>query len=310
MPDVQTADRVVAVCVSDIHLSDKAPLFRSNEKCWYEAQERQLGELRRLSQCHGGVPILVAGDIFHRWNPSPRLINFAITHMPHCYAVPGQHDLRHHNLDDLKDTAYWTLCEVGVVTDLKRACPRAVGHTVLWGFPWGIEPFPRPQYATLEGIHVAVVHRYVWTAKCSFPGAPEDNRLKATREKLKGYDVAVFGDNHLGFVSHQEGECTVINCGGFYKRNSDQRDYRPMAGVIHESGKVKSFYFDTSKDVYLPVEECPVSSPGADFEEFLEGLSELQSRSVDFRESVYQQCKARGASEGVLKHVRKAMGDV
>lgn len=303
-----TGDSIVAVAVSDLHLSDNPPVFRSNEPDWFSAMERSLVELDLVAKGFGGVPILLAGDLFHKWNPSPKLINFALKHLPHCYAVPGQHDLRHHSMDSVEDTAYWTLAQANKITPLKCGCPHPVGKLLLWGFPWGCDLFPRPSHALLEGLHTAIVHQYVWTKKCSYPGAPEEGRLSKIRSKLTGYDVAVFGDNHLGFTSHEQGLCTLINCGGFMRRNSDQRNYQPKMGLIHVSGKVSLHHLDVTKDICLEEKELPVEQTSVGFERFLECLEGLGGTGVDFREMVYRSC--RGMKEGVKACVRKALSDV
>jgi hypothetical protein len=297
---------VIAVAAGDLHLSDSPPLFRSAEPDWFGAMERQLGELKRLAQSFGGVPLLVPGDVFHRWNPSPKLINFAMRHLPFCYAVPGQHDLRHHSYADVKDTAYWTLVQAGKLFDLKPGVPQPVEGMLLWGFPWGSPPAPRPPHAILEGLHVAVCHRYVWTESCSHPGADPAARLGAVRASLKGYDAAVFGDNHLGFVSHRPGECTVVNCGGFMRRNSDQRGYRPSAWLLHSDGSARRHFYDVSEDVCL---EAGPSPEAPALEEFLCELGSLGGATADFREAVYRACKNGAVSEGAMGYVRKALGD-
>ncbi len=62
MPVVQQAPKdLVAVLVSDIHLSQKPPIARSAEGSWYQAMQRQLAELKRIAK---GAPVLCAGDVF------------------------------------------------------------------------------------------------------------------------------------------------------------------------------------------------------------------------------------------------------
>lgn len=62
MPVVQQAPKdLVAVLVSDIHLSQKPPVARSAEGSWYQAMQRQLAEVKRVAK---GAPVLCAGDVF------------------------------------------------------------------------------------------------------------------------------------------------------------------------------------------------------------------------------------------------------
>ena len=56
---------VLAIFLADIHLSLKAPLWRSAEPDWLGAQVRTLEEVRELHELHK-CPVICAGDIFDR----------------------------------------------------------------------------------------------------------------------------------------------------------------------------------------------------------------------------------------------------
>ena len=100
---------VIAVCCSDIHLSHRPPKLREAEPNWYAAQARVLSQVRAVVETHK-CPLIVAGDVFDEgWRAHkcpPELVNFAIRHLPVCYAVPGQHDLPHHRYADVDKSAY------------------------------------------------------------------------------------------------------------------------------------------------------------------------------------------------------------
>lgn len=209
----------------------------------------------------GAIPIFCAGDIFDRWNSPPELINFAIKHLPTMYAVPGQHDLPLHNYQDIKKSAYWTLVEAGKVIDLKPYKPISVWPTgakqpiSVVGFPWGaqLKPFVsverNGQPLTKAAKKLAVVHSYCWIDGNSYPGAPENKTAKEQMRQLAGFDVAVFGDNHKGFLVGT-GDATAFNCGGFMRRKFDELDYKPQVGFMLETGQVVPHYLDTSKDEF------------------------------------------------------------
>jgi DNA repair exonuclease SbcCD nuclease subunit len=108
---------VIAILCSDIHLSERAPIARAVGQDWFTVQKRYLDQLRELKEKHNAI-LIVAGDVFDYWKSSPELINFAIVHMPECYAVPGQHDLPNHNYNDLHKSAYWTLVEAKIIKHL------------------------------------------------------------------------------------------------------------------------------------------------------------------------------------------------
>ena len=274
---------VVAILIADVHLSHKPPAYRSGEPNWYDAMERQLFQLHQLQLRYIDAVIVCAGDVFDRWDSPPELINFAMRTLPKMYAVPGQHDLAYHRFNDIKRTAYWTLCEYGAIQTLNAGEPRERNNGLrLHGFPWGFPPTPNPD-TIRKGVplDLAVVHSYVWTEGNSFPGAPEDKRLRAYAKGLKGYDVAVFGDNHKPFLSASHNRCTVVNCGGFFRRRSDD-NHEPSAWLLKSDGSVVRYVLDTSKDVYAPEADRWEPENVTRVREFAKELAELDADSVDF----------------------------
>jgi len=271
----------VAIICSDIHLSDSPPAARSAEPDWYEAMKRPLLELAALKK-DLAVPVIVAGDIFHKWNPSPRLINFAIEHMPFCFAVPGQHDLRYHSLSDIKFTGFWTLVEAGKLTYTKPGKPLSFGFDWnVWGFPWGTE-IEKPMAL---GNHLAVVHMFVCSKDTAYPGAPEDAFYPQVRKKFRGFDAAAFGDNHKPFESNSKNGCTIFNCGALIRRTQPERAHSPSVGIFYEDGKIARHFLDCSGDLFsdaLIQQERAIP----DMAEFLDGLKGAETGSEDFRSSV------------------------
>lgn len=245
-----------AILVSDVHLQARAPVARSPEPDWFEAMARPLREIQDLA-CEHQVPVLYAGDIFDRWNSSPEVINFALEHLPPGYAVPGQHDLPNHSYDEIERSAYWTLVQAGHLTNLPPG--ESIGISGPWmsstvfvrGFPWGYSPEPETEISVKQIIRMALVHRFIYTKETGYPGAPTDGRVSAFRKNLAGYDVAVFGDNHKGFIKCPRGGPVIVNCGGLMRRKVDERDYRPQVVLLYGDGSVGQYHLDTTQDEFI-----------------------------------------------------------
>ena len=283
---------VVALLIADLHLSYNPPTARSAEPDWLAAQARPLEQLRALQEKHD-CPILCAGDVFDRHNAGPPLVNWAIRCLPKMYAVPGQHDLPHHNLEDVRKSAYWTLVEAGVIEDLVLGevvdveCDMDRGGGLgLYGYPWGVDLVSVREEEI--GLQVAVVHKFVWQKGCGYPGAPEEAKVGQMGGVLRGYDVAVFGDNHHAFSSRLDC-CIVWNCGCLIRRKQDERKLRPAVGLLYGDGRVERHLLDTSDDKWIdPVDDGAVADglEGAGLGEFLEELQGLEADSLDFRDAV------------------------
>lgn len=315
-------DDILAVLLSDIHLSEKAPIARSAEPDWMRAQARPLQEIGRLAKGLG-CPILAAGDIFDKWNPSPSLINWAIDTLPKMYAVPGQHDLRHHNYDDLEMTAYWTLHAAGAIVDLgnrrseiEPVCPLKKPYFVVYPFPWGVELGPC-EYEKKKGtIDLALVHKYIWSSKAdSYPNADPSSKIINIMPKLKGYTVAAFGDNHRGCIwtcdrsgQRWTNDCNIINCGTLMRRKADEIDYKPQVGLLMSDGTIRPYYLDCSQDKFIDMAAAvELVEQSLDMTEFLDELRRLGDKGLDFVTAVKRFCKDNNINRGAVKAILQAI---
>ncbi len=312
MPPLQSATPI-ALLVADIHLSLTPPIWRSNEPDWLEAMRRPLSELTAL-QTELNIPVLCAGDIFDRWFgafQSAELINFAIHYLPQMYAVPGQHDLPNHNIDELKRSAFWTLCETSKIV---IAAPKAMqlgtfkDEYSVRGFCWGQDIVETRRTDCLQ---VAIAHQYVYIPGYSYQGAPEDCNLirKKTQfinGKWMGYDVVVFGDNHKGFKT-KIGETTIYNCGGFMRRKSNEIDYKPRIGILYSNGEVEEHYLDISQDKHLETVENEIDTSDIDMDGLVSMLGKLGECGLDFKEAVKQYIKTNKVEKEVSKTLLDAM---
>lgn len=307
----------IAVLTSDIHLSLKQPPCRKDD--WMEVQARHLKQLRDIAENEYDVrlPILCAGDVFDRWNPPPEMIQFALKHLPDgMITVPGQHDLPNHRLEEMRRSAYGVLVEAGKIQCAsvhRRAnalCPSEshvwVSNWKVYGFGWNEEIAP-PPYS--EGYHtLALIHKFVWTAETSYgPGTPEDSHLAKLAPLLKDYKVAVFGDNHKGFLKKLKNGTTVLNCGGFIRRKSDEVNYEPRVGILRDDGSVVSRKLDVSQDQFRTEEEME-DVVQVDMTDFIEELGKLGEHGLDFKETVRRTVET-GIPVSVKEKVLKCLED-
>lgn len=302
---------VIAILVSDFHLSLTAPVARSVEPNWLAVQGRHCAWLSELSIKHK-CPIICAGDIFHRWNSPPELINWAIQHLPPMYAIPGQHDLPLHSYEDIRKSAYWTLVEAKVIEDME---PNEHVATFKDGIRFWIHPFPwgkevKPAKPEKGIIHLAVVHSYCWAGEQKYPGAPEASGLSSWRKRLRGYDVALIGDNHKPFLSQLPNDgCRVLNHGAFIPRTSDECHHIPKAGLLYSDGTIKLEPFDTSADLWLP-ENDPALIEESSFTvaEFVKELKDLGTDcSIDFESALRTYFSTYQITPGARKLILQAL---
>lgn len=305
--------KVLAILLADIHLSLKAPIWRSAEPDWLAAQARPLvevGVLQKKYKC----PVICAGDVFDRnrkasdgWNAPPELINYAIEYLPdNMLAIPGQHDLPNHQYDDIHRSAYWTLVKAGKIKNIRPGGPMIVGdHLILFGFPPGYEIEPVRSSDDVPAIFMAVVHDYVWVGGCSYPNAPADRQLSRKLEQMKSYDVVVYGDNHKGFLAKNT-PTEIFNCGTLMRRKSDEIDYEPQVGLLLANGLVVQYRLDTSKDKYITKAEEQVKA-SLEMGDFFDELEKLGKTALDFVEAMKEFLHSGKTSAEAKQIILKAM---
>jgi len=297
----------IAVLCADIHLSHNPPIARSDEPDWYEAMARSLRRVRELSD-EMNVPVLCAGDVFHKWNSPPELINFAIKELPKMCAVPGQHDLPQHRLDDIRRSAYWTLVEADVIQNIdnERVCG-SKGFRVI-GFPWGIDLHSVNQTSD-DVVWVALIHKFAWTKLSDgYVGAPVTDKVREHRRKLNGFDVAVFGDNHISFESGEDP--FVFNCGCLIPRNINEMDQPSSVGILMSDGMVKREFIGSSEDVWVDTRKENSEVAPARLVEFLDELGALENDSLDFREALERFMREEGrVSDGAKRVLLDVLGE-
>lgn len=294
----------LAVLISDIHLSEKAPVARSAEPDWFAAMARPLRVVKRLAK-KMNVPVICAGDVFDRAQPTSRLINFALDELPAMYSVPGQHDLPFHEYAAMELSAYGTMVKVGRINTLDpfkyTHIPAGNGLISAFAFPWNHAISPVDSMA--PGLRLAVVHEYIWAdSNTSYPGAKEEQSVSGFRKRLKGYDCALFGDNHKGFLA-KSGKCTVYNHGGFMSRKTDEREATPGYGILYSDGSVKHVPFDTSDDRWTDdiVSAKSVEEVEGHMADFIKELKTAGHTDLDFREALHHYFKTYDVSPGARK---------
>lgn len=309
------ADDVAFLAVADLHLSHKPPISRSAEEDWYEAMRRSLRQLKQMATSFA-CPVLMAGDIFDDgWRMHkvpPELINFAIKEFPDLvYAVPGNHDLPYHRLDQLHKSAFWTLVEAGKVRFLAPGESSDASSGRLWGFPLNC-PLEPPKTSHSLCLSIAVAHAYIWKRGYGIPGASEDTSTTAYHRVLKGYDVAVFGDNHKPFtvtIKRPGGYKTrIVNCGGFLRRTSDEINHQPVVSLIYKSGEVAQRPLDTKQDKFMDKEEVGSTHLlGEKAEEFLTRLRSLRDTKINVASAMEHYFRENNINPRVQEIILTAM---
>jgi DNA repair exonuclease SbcCD nuclease subunit len=152
-------DDVIALLIADPHLGHRVPAARAEEPDWFAAMGRYVNQLCDLKR-RCGCPVICAGDIFDRWDNPSELVNWAITNLPKMIAIPGQHDLPHHSLEDAHKSSYKTLIHAGNIDTLigVNKIHLHENDMTLHLFPWGVKR-QQSTYCCHSFLHLDEGHR-------------------------------------------------------------------------------------------------------------------------------------------------------
>lgn len=311
MPAVRKSKRssdIVAVCCADIHLSAKPPIARACEPDWYTAMRRPMEEVLAVAELYA-VPLLIAGDVFDKWNSPASLINFAIdVFQEHsavdCFSIAGQHDLPLHSYADIKSSAYWTLVAAGCIKNMSVGGFLSLeGGLDVVGFPYPGADFNQTRLDVLDvpGWNIALLHKYAYIDDRHYKGAAVDGDARKSNKFFQSFRTTIIGDNHIPWDLRlgTEFPSFVFNCGAMMRRSSDQCDFKPSFGIVRGDGSVERRYLYPSEDVFEPVPQDATAPDGKGIEEFLAELRELHGTTLDYAEQL------RRAIDGVTGKAKK-----
>lgn len=271
---------------------------------------RPITEIKALYEQYK-VPVVVAGDIFHKPDPETWLINWACENLFNFYGIPGNHELPDHRYADKARSAYQTLVYGQICTDMAPEKETELPMFGAWAFPFGYEPTPCTAAWHEFYFHVCVAHKFVWIDGHGHVGAPDEARIKRRLPQLKGYTAAVFGDNHKGFLV--QSPMTIFNCGGLMRRRKDEKEYKPQVGIMHSNGTITPHYLDCSGDKFFDstkLKALPQEQEGSpELAKLVAELGALGDVSCDFKALCRRRAEAEGVRAGVRSRVLTALGE-
>lgn len=215
-----------AILCTDLHIREDVPICRTDD--YLEAQWTKLQFITDLQKQHD-IPVLCAGDVFHKWKISPWLAAESIQRIPGEFVcVPGQHDLPQHNLDLFEKSGLAVLEAAGVAQvmsggDIYTFQAHSGPLVHVHGFPWGTQIEKVQQEKGVR--NVCLAHYFVYVGDKPWPGCESPTAPKFMR-KFPGYDLIVTGDNHQRFDKVMHGQA-MVNAGSMMRMTADQDSHEP-----------------------------------------------------------------------------------
>jgi len=288
---------------ADWHLRDDIPQCRERDE-YLVAQERKLKFVHDLCE-ENGATLLIAGDIFDNWKPSPWLITLALRYIPvGTVVVAGQHDLPQHNLAEIGKTGLQTLAEAGVAVILSGGLRRVLGdptasYGAVYGWAYGEEAQNPPKGD--EGVKILMWHRLTCVAgKQPWPGA---EALQVNNKNMMGFDLVVTGDNHASFVCGN-----WVNSGSMMRMASDQKDFCPAVYGWKEDGSITRIPLPIKEEVVKTTSNKTKDRESRDqrMEAYVKKASAQFETRLSFTKNLEQHFRSNKERPGVEQIVWKA----
>ena len=263
---------------SDWHLRSTVPVSRA-EKSWYDVMD---SKIHHLFGHIGSIPLLIAGDLFDRPDPPASLVSWAISTMRQAkgpiFTTVGQHDVPNHRVQDRMHGAYGALVKAGAIIDLPPNEWHKITDLVsLYAMPWNNYDPPKSECPT--ALAVAALHKYVWqTPDTKYYGATDCSHINGIRRLGNTFNAIAIGDNHISWAA-----MPFINHGSFWSFNSNQKDHRPLLGMLDHTGD----YIPTHSSDPIPAQWQELSKgTSTDAESVVQYLATADNSVVDFRGSL------------------------
>ena len=220
------------IITSDWHLREDIPV------CWIgDFDEEQWNSVDFVSQLQEkyNCPVIHAGDLFHRWKPSPWLLSKAMIHLPEkFYSIAGQHDLPQHNWELLEKSGIHTLDIAGRIT-------------VCFGTHYGHE-MATHCHSELP-LNMMAWHHMTYITP-PFPGATGGNATNILK-KYSQFDLIITGDNHQSFSTTYQ-DRLLVNPGSLTRQTADQMDFQPRVALWYAET-------NTIEWVNIPIQQGVIS---------------------------------------------------
>jgi DNA repair exonuclease SbcCD nuclease subunit len=288
-----------AILTADWHLREDQPVCRTDN--FWEVQWKKLNfikDLARINNC----PVLLAGDLFNHWKPSPQLLTETIKNIPIQFSeepavsmIYGNHDLPQWNLSLSYKCGAYTLKKANIIN-------------ILRGIHWTEQPDIDQRPTTVFGYGVILWHVMTFPAgKPPWPGCT-DMTAEEILDKYPQFDLIVTGHNHKTFVVEKDGRL-LVNPGSLTRQTADQADHHPCVFLWYAED-------NTVEKVIIPHQEEGVISRehitqkeerDGRIDRFISQLSSEYRVGLSFEENLERFKQKNDIGQPVMEIIRRAI---
>lgn len=219
----------------DWQVRDDVPLCRTDN--YFEAMERKMNWIVDAAIEHKVRAVLHSGDLFDRGRPmQAQLLEILVMRVLRklsdagiaFLAVPGNHDLPYHQLNEVHRSSFGVIADTGLMEDITGRVEQLGEGVSVFGAAWTQDlptAFPDPEASFRIGL---------WHVGVNMPGE-EDLSTAEMFTDFPEYDLIVTGHNHQ-YIAERHDAGThiqeIVNPGSMMRENIDQIDFTPSVTIF------------------------------------------------------------------------------
>lgn len=242
------------VLTADWHLRIASPICRIDN--YSEEQKRKVKWILNSFD----MPIIIAGDIFHRWNCQHEIISWIV----HKFlkkrgitAIPGNHDVQAGKYKELNNTAY------GILESSKSITTSSAIYN--------------------NNRKILILHEYTFLEKERPHWAIKQRSAEQILKQHPEYDLIVIGDNHQSFkAKSKNGKRILVNPGSLMRTTADQIDFKPRVALWDSKTNSTEWKYIPIKTDVINREHIDTKKAKEDKEKAILAFVERLKKDVEF----------------------------
>jgi predicted phosphodiesterase len=286
--------------LGDGHQTARRPRSRVDD--YIQAQRDKRAWIRDFALDQHVGAIIWPGDILDRptephWLTNEMILDYKNATFPiPNLIVLGQHDLIHHNMNNMMRTATGALLASGAMTLLTDK-PYKMGEVHFYGCSWKQQI---PEIEDPKAYNVLVMHRMMVKDKKAWEFQEEYYQTTYALAK-NDFKLIVTGDNHATFTDSSRTKW-LVNAGSLMRSTKAQTEHRPCVFVCDTEDMCIYQHFipcaPASEVFDVDIEETDVNT-NKELEAFIAGLEDTSDMGLDFVKNLQMALEENPVSKGV-----------
>jgi DNA repair exonuclease SbcCD nuclease subunit len=216
------------------------------------------------------------------------------------YSIPGNHDLKYHNIQNYADSTFSILANTGKLKYAPRFDYK--DDTVVTCVPFGTSLKDIPERVN-DKFNILMLHYFVYQEALPF-----DTHTCTTNELLTklDYDLIITGDNHQTLIATVD-DRTLINPGSISRQKADEATNKPCVFLYNiKTRTYKQVFLDCETEVITREHIEKETEREYRFEAFINKAKVTNETTMDVDDDLQKYFQENNTDQEVIEILMKA----